>query len=49
MIILRAVRSGTSYTSVEQNLFKQIVTETEFALVHRSCEEVAVFVQRRVL
>ena len=39
----------TSYTSVEQSLFKQFVTEDNFALVHHSCEEVVVFVHRRVL
>ena len=40
----------TNCISVEQSLFKQIVTgDTEFALVHHSCEEVTVFVYRRVL
>ena len=39
----------TSYTSVEQSLFKQIVTGDKFALVHRSCEKVAMFVHHRVL
>ena len=40
---------NTSCTSVEQNLFKQIVVGDKFALVHRSCVEVAMFVHRRVL
>ena len=40
----------TSCKSVEKILFKKFVTEdTEFDLVHHSCEEVAVFVHRRVL
>ena len=49
MIILSAVKEDTSYTSVEQSLFKQIVIGHKFALVHHSCVEVAVFVHRRVL
>ena len=55
MIILRTVQSDTSCTNVEQSLFMQIVNrdrifpETEFALVHLSCEEATVFVHRRVL
>ena len=35
MIVLRAVKQYTSCTSIEQTLFKQIVTEDEvLALVH---------------
>ena len=35
MIVLRAVKKFTSYASIEQTLFKQIVTEDEvLALVH---------------
>ena len=35
MILLRAVKEFTSCTSIEQTLFKQIVTEDEvLALVH---------------
>ena len=49
MIILRAVKGDTSYTSVEQSLFKQIVTGDRIYLVHLSCEEANVFVHRRVL
>ena len=39
----------TSCTSVEWSLFKQIVTGDNFALVHRFCEEVAMFMHHRVL
>ena len=46
---LRVVKVFTSCTSVEQSLFKQFVTRDSFALVHLSCEEVTVFVHRRVL
>ena len=35
MIVLRAIKEFTSCTSIEQNLFKQIVTKDEvLALVH---------------
>ena len=35
MIVLKAVKEFTSYTSIEQTLFKQIVTGDEvLALVH---------------
>ena len=49
MIILRAVKGDISCTSVEQSLFKKIVTRDKFALVHLSCEEAAMFMHRRVL
>ena len=48
-IILRAVKVDTSCTNIDQNLFKQIVIGDKFALVHRSCVGVAMFVRRRVL
>ena len=45
MIILRAVNMFTSCTNIEKTLFKQIVTGDEvIALVHHSCEKVAVYV-----
>ena len=50
MIILRAVNRLASCTSIEKTLFKQIVTGDEvLALVHHSCEEVAVYVHHWVL
>ena len=40
----------TSCTNIEKTLFKQIVTGDEaIALVHHSCEEVAVYVLLWVL
>ena len=48
-IILRSVKVFISCTSVEQSLFKKIVTEDRICLVHHSCEEVTVFVHHRVL
>ena len=50
MIILRAVKRFASCTSIEKTLLKQIVTGDEvLALVHHSCEEVAVYVHHWVL
>ena len=50
MISLRAVNRFTSCTSIEKTLFKQIVTEDEvIALVHLSCEEVAVYMHHWIL
>ena len=51
MIVLRAVKVFTSWTSFEKTLFKQIVTGDEvLTLVHHfSLEEVAVYVHHRVL
>ena len=50
MIVLRAVKGFASYTSIEQTLFKQIATgDKVLALVHHSCEEVAVYVHLWVL
>ena len=43
-IVLRAVKVDTSCTSVEQSLFKKIVSKIEFSLVHRFYEEVVMFV-----
>ena len=41
MIILRAVKGDTSYTSVKQSLFKQIVTGDKICpnslFLYRSC------------
>ena len=50
MIILRAVKRFASCTSIEKTLFKQIVTEDEvLAVVHHSCEEIAMYVHHWVL
>ena len=50
MIILRVVNRLASCTSIEKTLFKQIVTgDKVLALVHHSCEEVAVYVHHWVL
>ena len=50
MIILRAVNRLASCTNIEKTLSKQIVTWDEvLALVHYSCEEVAVYVHLWVL
>ena len=50
MIILRAINKLTSCTSIEKTLFKQFATGDEvLALVHHSCEEVAVYVHIWVL
>ena len=44
-IILRVVNRLTSCSSIVKILFKQIVTRDEvLALIHHSCEEVAVYV-----
>ena len=49
MIILRAIKVFTSCTSVEQKFVQANCDRRHsFALVHRSCEEVAVFVHYRV-
>ena len=49
MDYFKGLQGDISCTSVEQSLFKQILTEIEFALVYLSCEEVTVFLNRRVL
>ena len=50
MIILRAVNKWTSCTSIEKTLFKQYaIGDQVLALVHHSCEEVAVYVHHWVL
>ena len=50
MIILRTINKLTSCISIEKTLFKQFATEDEvLALVHHSCEEVAVYVHLWVL
>ena len=50
MIILRAVKRYTSCISIEQTLFKQIVTGDKVVdLVHLFLGEVAVYLHLRVL
>ena len=50
MIILRAINNLTNCTSIEKTLFKQFATGDEvLALLHHSCEEVAVYVNLWVL
>ena len=50
MIIFRAVNKLASCTSIKKNMFKQIVTGDEvLALVHHSCEEIAMYVHHWVL
>ena len=50
MIVLRAVKQYKSCTSIEQTLFKQIVTEDKVLdLVHLFLGEVAVYLHHRVL
>ena len=50
MIFLRAVKRYTSCTSIEQTLFKQIVTgDKVLDLIHLSFGEVAVYLHHRVL
>ena len=45
MIILRAVNKLTSCTSIEKTPFKQFATgDKVLALIHHSCEQVAVYV-----
>ena len=50
MIVLRAVKRYTNCTSIEQTLFKQIVTgDKVLDLVHLFFGEVAVYLHLRVL
>ena len=50
MIVLRAVKWYTSCTSIEQTLFKQIVTgDKVLDLVHLFLGKVAVYLHLRVL
>ena len=50
MIILRAIKIFISCISIEETLFKQIVTgDKVLVLVHHFCEEVVVFVHHWVL
>ena len=47
--LLRAVKVFTSYTSIEQSLFKQIVTGDKVLPQFIVLEEVALYVHHRVL
>ena len=50
MIVLRAVKWYTTCTSIEETLFKQIVTEDKVLdLVHLFLGEVAAYLHLRVL